>query len=88
MTDDSCGLETITVEVQGDTADGYEGLVGKAMSRAKEFLPTALIHRHASGYDPSALTDDQWFVSCAHSSVSAGGSGISGTFVFQRFLPV
>ena len=81
-----CGAESVALEVSA-TADegGYEAMVTKAMARLGDMLPNCSVvrHRHeCAGLDPAR---DAWYVSCAHSSISGGGTTIEGHFTFVRF---
>lgn len=90
MTDQDigCGVESIQVTVNADQEEGYEGMVLKAMVRVQEFMPDASVHRMWDEAREHASPSKQaWFMSCGHSEVSPGGTGLQGTFTFILYQP-
>lgn len=79
-----CG-ETIQVTVEGSFDEDFESLMTKAMSRAATFLPNVILRRDWEDCRPGEPTQ-QWFVNCAHTSVSAGGNTLAGTITFARYV--
>lgn len=84
-----CGGESIMVEVSGTSAEegGYEHLVTEAMQRVSAMLDGAAVHRRHSdcGGHGGLGAGEEWYIGCAHSRISGGGTQISGQFTFLRY---
>jgi hypothetical protein len=80
-----CGGESITVKVDAtlNASEDYDSLYTKAIEQAARFLPGRAIHRskESCGYSMA----EEWYVGCAHSGVSPGGTKIEGVFSFVRY---